>query len=247
MFTTLTKSTLLALLLAPLSTSQLTTSIRLPSPYQDNTHIAFLASLVGVSSSTTTLALHFDNQTNLRSAGYLIDHAPNTMTFSANAFAAVSTLPATLSTPAATVTYGCAFSAPTSAGGTCSFVSDGGDVKSKACAGYGAGKSAPAWCADGEEVPEEERKHAYGVEPQDVATYQVVITAGLEKLSATAGPSVEAKRPVATGAVTLQRGQNVVPLATATGSAPVEATGGAVAGRPAMVGLGVGVLAAMLM
>lgn len=120
-------------------------------------------------------------------------------------------------------------------------------MKSKACAGYGAGKSAPAWCADGEEVPEEERKHAYGVEPEDVATYQVVITAGLEKLSATAGPSVEAKRPVATGAVTLQRGQNVVPLATATGSAPVEATGGAVAGRPAMVGLGVGVLAAMLM
>ena len=116
-------------------------------------------------------------------------------------------------------------------------------MRRKAC----EGKSAPGWCADGGEVPEEERKHEYGVEPEDVATYQVVITAGLEKLSATAGPSVEAKRPVATGAVTLHRGQNVVPVATATGSAPVEATGGAVAGRPAVVGLGLGVLAAMLM
>ena len=232
-----------ALLLAATATAQLTTSIRMPSPYQDDTHIGFLASVVAVSGDKTTLALHFDNATNLRTAGYLIDHKPNTMTFQPSAFEAVSTIPASAATPASTVTYGCSFASPrsASAGGICSFVSDGPGLHASACAPYASAASAPAYCKDGSDLPESLRAHTYAIEDQDIATYQVVITAGTEKLSATAGATPSAGSPAPTGTLaSLHRGQNVVPVETGA-PAPAAATGAAgalFAVHPVVLGVG---------
>ena len=224
----------------------------MPSPYQDGTHIGFLASVVDVADGKTTLALHFDNKTDLKTAGYLIDHKPNTMTFFGNNFAAVSTQapsPDDDSAPTSTVTYGCAFTASASAGGICSFVSDSPALYSSACAPYATNAAgAPKYCAEGSTLPESARAHTYAIEPEDIATYEVVITAGTEKLSATAGATASSAvpTPTGTGAFTLHRGQNVVPVATGSAEAPAEATGAAVAVRPMVAGLGVVAAAAAL-
>ncbi|KAF1980443.1 hypothetical protein BU23DRAFT_562787 [Bimuria novae-zelandiae CBS 107.79] len=211
------------------ATAQLTTSIWMPSPYQDDINIGFLASVVGVNEGKTTLALHFDDQTDLKTAGYIIDHKPNTMTFEKGGFEAVSTESAQDDVPASTVTYGCQLNSPksASAGGVCSFVSDG---------------SALSDSAGG---------HTYSIEEEDIATYQVVITAGTEKLRATAGatPSSSGPAPTATLAFSLHRGQNVVPTATAPPDAPAQATGAAgvvLPLHPAVAGLGAAAMAFLL-
>ena len=54
----------------------------------------------------------------------------------------------------------------------------------------------PKWCYNGEEVPASVATSSYTVRKHDLATYQIVITAGGEKLSATA-----AARPKETGSV----------------------------------------------
>lgn len=209
---------LLALQQATPSTAYLTSSIRMPSPYRDDTHIGFLASVVGVSEGKTTLALHFDDQTDLQTAGYMIDHKPNTMTFQRDAFEAVSTQ----SAPSATVTYGCSFA---SSGGVCSFVEQGAEASA----------------------------HTYAIEEEDIATYQVVITAGTEKLSATAGATPHAGAPAPTGtlAVSLHRGQNVVPVETgaptAAPAAPAEGAAGALAAvHPLVLGAGAALVAMLV-
>lgn len=214
------------LVFAAVAAAQITTSIWMPSPYHD-TNIGFLASVVDINEGKTTLAMHFDNKTDLQTAGYMIEHKPYTMTFEADGFQAVSTEAAYDGKPESTVTYGCHTSTKSSSmGGVCSFVSD-----------------IPALHSSG--------AHTYSIEEEDVATYQVVITAGTEKLSATAGASPSNSAPVATGTggFTLQRGQNVIPTATGSPSAPAQETGAAgllLPMHPALAGLGAAAVAFLL-
>jgi hypothetical protein len=264
-----------ALLFAVAATAQVTTSIWMPSPYQDDTHIGFYASVVGVSEGKTTLALSFDNKTDLATAGYVVEDEPNTMTFYGNnRFESVTTTSEVDNGPALTMGYGCE---ETRAGAVCRFASEGPAVYSSKCASYsdytdvytttreiayGADYTVtetstidyrtrvPAYCKSGSTLPESVVAHTYSIEKHEIATYQVVITAGAEKLSATAGatPASSVPAPTGSGAFSLHRGQNVVP--TETGSAPVvQATGAAGALlplHPALAGLGAAAVAFML-
>lgn len=235
------------LVFATAATAQLTTSIWMPSPYQDDTHIGFLASVVGVSDGKTTLALHFDNSTDLKTAGYAIDHTPNTMTFGPNGFEAVSTIAASNDEPESTVTYGCELTSTKAAkaDGVCSFVSDSPTLYKSKCLSYSDDTDVPDYCKSGSVLPASVRAHTYAIEQEDIATYQVLVTAGLEKLSATAGatPATSFAIPTATGSFTLQRGQNTLP----TGAAEAAGAAGAILPlHPALAGLGAAAMAFLL-
>lgn len=268
-----------SLLFAATATAQVTTSMWMPSPYQEDTHIGFLASVVGVNDGKTTMALHFDNETDLATAGYIVDHKPNTMTFYGNTrFESVTT--ETSDGSPLTVMYGCEQTTArggASVGAMCKFASDGPAVYSSKCAPYsdytdvqtstkeipyGNGHTltettvidyrtrVPAYCKSGTTLPESAVAHTYAIEQNEIATYKVVITAGAEKLSATAGatPSNSSPAPTATGAFTLHKGQNAVP--TQTGSpAVVQETGAAgtvFPVHPALAGLGAAAVAFLL-
>ncbi|KAH7384523.1 hypothetical protein BKA66DRAFT_528761 [Pyrenochaeta sp. MPI-SDFR-AT-0127] len=81
--------------------------------------------------------------------------------------------------------------------------------------------SRPSWCTINSEDASEALVTTFAAEPELFATYQVVITAGLEKLDATQGAGASAP----TGSVTSSRGTGA--------AAPLKTMG------PAVVGLGV--------
>lgn len=95
-------------------------------------------------------------------------------------------------------------------------------------------RAAPSWCTD------EDRKEAYTttveIAPTDIATYQLVLTAGLEKLSATQGASVSGAgaKPTESGASS----NSVAPTSTNAASMPTFA--------PAVIGLGAAAAAIFL-
>ncbi|KAJ4360534.1 uncharacterized protein N0V89_001099 [Didymosphaeria variabile] len=253
----------------------------MPSPYQDDTHIGFYASVVGASEGKTTLALQFDNKTDLATAGYIVEDEANTMTFyGSSRFESVTTTTEVFDGPALTIGYGCQGTSArggASVGALCRFASEGPAVYSSVCERYSDYSDIytstqeiaygddytvtettiidyrtriPSYCKSGSTLPESVVAHTYAIEQEEIATYQVVITAGAEKLSATAGamPSNSGPVPTGTGAFTLHKGQNVVP--TETGSAaPVQETGAAGMNlplHPALAGLGAAAVAFLL-
>ncbi|KAK7188501.1 hypothetical protein DPSP01_010917 [Paraphaeosphaeria sporulosa] len=269
------------LLFAAAATAQVTTSIWMPSPYQEDTHIGFYASVVGVSEGKTTLALSFDNKTDLATAGYIVEDEPNTMTFyGSSRFESVTTTTDVSDGLALTMGYGCQETSArggVSVGAMCRFASEGPAVYSSVCEKYSDYTDVytttkefaygddytvtetttidyrtrvPSYCKSGSTLPESIIANTYMIEQEEIATYQVVITAGADKLSATAGatPSSSGPAPTGTGAFTLHKGQNVVP--TETGSAlPVQETGAAgalLALHPALAGLGAAAMAFLL-
>lgn len=265
---------------AAVASAQATTSLWMPSPYQEGTHIGFHASVVGVSEGKTTLALTFDNKTDLATAGYIVEDEPNTITFYGSSRFESITTTTDADGAALTMGYGCEETRAqggVSVGAMCRFASEGPAVYSSYCASYSdyTGVSiktkeltygddytvtetttidyrtrVPSYCKSGSKLPESIIANTYTIEQKEIATYQVVITAGADKLSATAGatPSSSGPAPTSTGAFTLYQGQNVVP--TQTGSAqPVHETGAAGALlplHPALAGLGAAAMAFLL-
>ena len=264
-------SILFTLFFAAVASAQVTTSLWMPSPYQDDTHIGFHASVVGVSEGKTTLALSFDNKTDLATAGYIVEDEPNTMTFYGSSRFESLTTTTDADGAALTMGYGChevSARGGVSVGAACRFASEGPAVYSSYCASYSdyTGVSTetrdhttttidyrtrvPSFCKSGSKLPESIIANTYTIEQKEIATYQVVITAGAEKLSATAGatPSSSVPAPTSTGAFKLHQGQNVVP--SQTGSAqPTHETGAAGALlplHPALAGLGAAAMAFLL-
>lgn len=271
---------LCSLFFAAVASAQVTTSLWMPSPYQGDTHIGFQASVVGVGEGKTTLALSFDNETDLATAGYIVEDEPNTMTFYGNSRFESLTTTTDADGAALTMGYGCQETSARggiSVGAVCRFASEGPAVYSSYCASYSdyTGVSiktkeithgddytatetttidyrtrVPSFCKSGSELPESLMANTYTIEQKEIATYQVVITAGAEKLSATAGatPSSSGPAPTGTGAFTLHQGQNVVP--SQTGSVqPAQETGAAGAllpPHPALAGLGAAAMAFLL-
>ncbi|KAJ4288392.1 hypothetical protein N0V90_011627 [Kalmusia sp. IMI 367209] len=267
------------LLLAAAVAAETTTSIWMPSPYNANeTHIGFYASVVGVSDGKTTLALQFDNNTNLRTAGYEIDDEPNTMTFfGSSRFESVTTSTELFDGPELTVMYGCQLTSGTyrrssTVGAVCRYSSDGPAVYSSFCGYYSDYTDVytrtmeytydepysvvtetttidyrtriPSYCESGSSLPDSVVANTYTIEKSEIATYQVVITAGEEKLSATAGATVSNGGAAITGT---GASPNNVP--TGTGGAPAEETGAAGAVlplHPALAGLGAAAMAFLL-
>ncbi|KAL5412687.1 hypothetical protein PMIN06_006177 [Paraphaeosphaeria minitans] len=261
------------LLFAAAATAQVTTSIWMPSPYQEDTHIGFYASVVGVSEGKTTLALSFDNKTDLATAGYIVEDEPNTMTFyGSSRFESVTTTTNVLDGPALTMVYGCQETSArggVSVGAVCRFASEGPAVYSSICEKYSDYTTTrefasgddytttidyrtrvPSYCKSGSTLPESIIANTYMIEQEEIATYQVVITAGADKLSATAGatPSSSGPAPTGTGEFMLHKDHKAGP--TETGSAqPVQETGAAgalLALHPALAGLGAAAMAFLL-
>ncbi|KAI8935117.1 hypothetical protein NX059_007711 [Plenodomus lindquistii] len=81
----------------------------------------------------------------------------------------------------------------------------------------------PEWCSDGQKAPSEGSITTYPALASSFATFQVIVTAGEEKLSATQGASVSPStvQPTATGS-------NTAAASTSGSSGDVQTTGAAV-------------------
>jgi hypothetical protein len=93
--------------------------------------------------------------------------------------------------------------------------------------------SAPSWCSDESYFPSSGYVSVTSVKREDFASYQVVITAGAEKLSATAKASASVTSPSATGSsATGSKTSASVATASKAAAAPMMTVG------PVVVGLG---------
>jgi hypothetical protein len=101
----------------------------------------------------------------------------------------------------------------------------------------------PEWCAeDPDNYPSSAFRSVFELPETDFATYQLIVTAGMEKLNATqgSGPTVASATPTSTG------DEAAAPFTTSESTGPAEFTGAAgemVAEGPLMVGLGAAVAA----
>ncbi|KAF2119954.1 hypothetical protein BDV96DRAFT_595559 [Lophiotrema nucula] len=102
----------------------------------------------------------------------------------------------------------------------------------------------PDFCTEGSTLPEDIAKTTMTVSRGYVQTYQVVITAGQEKLAATAGASVSNSGAPTTGTGAVATGAN------ASGTGPLQASGTGAApvmtAAPALLGLGAAMAAFVL-
>lgn len=272
------------LLLAATAAAETTTAIWMPSPWHANeTHIGFYASVVGVDGGKTTLALQFDNQTDLATAGYEFDDEPNTMTFfGSTRFESVMTSTAILDGSVLegselTAMYGCELASGThkrrsTLGAVCRHSLNGPAMHSSFCDNYSDSTTVstrtreheyddstvvetttidyrthvPDYCKSGASaLPDSLVVDTYSIEKSELATFQVIITAGEEKLSATAGATVSNTPAMVTGTGAI----HIPP--TGTGAEPAQVTGAGAAGamlplHPAIAGLGAAAMAFLL-
>ncbi|EAT79063.1 hypothetical protein HBH56_073600 [Parastagonospora nodorum] len=241
------------LFLAASVTAQLTTAIPLLRSGFGTDKIGFYASVIGVSGPNTTLAVTYDNGTDTRAVGLMREPttmtiSPNMFDFDTDVPTSSGTnfynlrcdLQASAD-PACTLSYNPSMARRV----LCpNMVSTTETIYQyyvhtyPARLGYEAGvetvmrditigvntRARPTWCTDSSYLPSEGLVERPSVSREDVASYQVVVTAGEEKLKATQGSGVSGS--VATPTVS-------VPLSTFTGAAaPVKTV------MPALVGFG---------
>lgn len=100
-------------------------------------------------------------------------------------------------------------------------------------------ESYPAWCKSGTSLPESEAVSVLTVAASRLQMYPIVITAGVEKLGASAGATPTTTGPQVTGA---SSGSGT----PTTGAASQQSTGAGVMVAPAFAGLGAAIAAYML-
>jgi hypothetical protein len=210
----------MSLLFAASATAQVTTSIMMYKPQFGTDKIGFLGSVIGVSNSHTTLALTYDNGTDIDAVGptlweaatnYHFGDESTTTTYPVSDAESytfrceIPTAPANAQ-PACTMSYG---------GALAPFIecyTDEGSVQQSSTlydtalytysgrGTYSAGVetitetyifgpntiSTPSWCSDENYFPSSGYVSVRSVKREDFASYQVVITAGAEKLRARA-------------------------------------------------------------
>lgn len=266
------------LFLAGTATAQITTSFwMIGNPSLGTDKIGYVASVIGVNDTTTTLLVEYDDETD--TSALSLGGGPYTMTFAPSVWEQHTNSriqettsgsdrydlrceqPAT-STDAASCTaiYGpgvarriqCNTGVPygrtvlqtvTHTFPARLSYSSGVETVVQTFAFNGTTRSTPAYCEDDEAYPSTDVTSTLTVAASNFGTYQVVITAGTEKLSATQGatPSTSSAAPT-------------VPIVTATGSivpsaSPPASTGAAAsvsAMGSMMVGVGSGVMAVVL-
>lgn len=251
----------LSLLVASVS-AQVTTSVWFPG-VSETEHIGYVASVIARSGDKTTLAVKFDDKTNTTSL-FAEENGPETITLAPNAWQVLTTTTFTGSgdyTNLAACSKG-----PDNA--ICTASSNGGFAWSELCRDHTEtgnqvtrtylytdrfssvesvtvsynplSNSYADFCkSSGTTLPESAAISVMTVGLSRIQAYPIVITAGLEKLEATAGAS-----PSTTGASVTGR-----PTGSQTTNAPAQQSTGAAAGgkiAPAFVGLGAAMAAYML-
>jgi hypothetical protein len=268
----------MSLLFAASATAQVTTSIVMYKPQFGTDKIGFLGSVIGVSNSHTTLALAYDNGTDVDALG--LDGDTQTVTVGPTLWEAATSVH--LGDDSTTTTYPVSDAEsfifrceiPTASanaqaactmsygGALAQFIecnTDEGSVQPASTSydtslytysgrgTYSAGVetvtetyifgpntiSAPSWCSDESYFPSSGYVSVTSVKREDFASYQVVITAGAEKLSATAKASASVTGPSATGSSATGSTASVsVATASKAAAAPIMTVG------PVVVGLG---------
>lgn len=255
-------------LFAASAAAQLTTSMWMPSSY-DPSEVGFYGSVVDVKDGKTTVALQFDDDTDMDSI-YVYDNTPETITIQGSTwFESVATTTERFEEGDMTYSIGCSVPARSRAKPTCTY-SMGGELAYKSyCSDYSSYTDAytstyeytytadewypetvetyirtvdyrtyiPEECSSGSTLPEDIAVQTVTMSRGYIETYQVVITAGEEKLSATAGSA-----PQGTGA---QATNGTITGGTPTANAP-QNTGAAapmVTQAPLLAGLGVAAMA----
>ncbi|KAH4408502.1 hypothetical protein HBI38_161250 [Parastagonospora nodorum] len=227
------------LFLATSATAQLTTAIPLLRSGFGTDKIGFYASVIGVSGPNTTLAVTYDNGTDTRAVGLMRE--PTTMTISPNMFDFDTDVP----TSSGTNFYNLRCDLQASADPACTLSYNPSMARRVLCPnmvsttemiyqyyvhtyparlGYEAGVETVMRDITMVYLPSEGLVERPSVSREVVASYQVVVTAGEEKLKATQGSGVSGSVATPTASV---------PLSTFTGAAaPVKTV------MPALVGFG---------
>ncbi|PSN74231.1 hypothetical protein BS50DRAFT_11130 [Corynespora cassiicola Philippines] len=273
-----------AILLSASAAAQFTTtSVWMPGSI-DSEYVGYYGSVVAKNGDTTTIALTVDNETDSSYVDYF-ENGPVSVTFHGEtAFDAVSTFSLLMDDAPVTVSHGCT-RAGRSAQAECTQVVDSDKLFEFYCSGisdgpitttmtysyqssveYDTQTFAPEdfgleFCTEGSTVPDSERISIYSVQPENIGSYQLVITAGVEKLEASAGSTPSATSASATasgtaaeasGSASGSRSGSAAASgqsgASGTAAAAPADTGAAVpkAAAPVLAGLGAAVVAFML-
>ncbi|KAF2740740.1 hypothetical protein EJ04DRAFT_164380 [Polyplosphaeria fusca] len=268
-----------SLLLAATATAQVTTSIRMPGNLDDY-DVGYYASVVGNSDGALTLALQYDNDTDIDALG-VYENAPETATLKGATWfeSVVTTTDPFENNAAMTMSLACQMPTAGRAKPTCVYSMGGELAFSSYCSDYSTytdvytttyvdsyssdefgpateytytetvdyGDYIPEFCTEGSTLPESIAVETVTLSKSYIGTYQVVITAGEEKLDATAAaaPSSGASQTASTtGAAPAPTGANGT-VTSGTASAPPQGTGAAplMTMAPALVGLGAAIAA----
>ncbi|KAF2010985.1 hypothetical protein BU24DRAFT_50425 [Aaosphaeria arxii CBS 175.79] len=229
--------------------AKLTTSIWMPNGMDDDS-VTFRGSVIGANKEAVTLALAYNEPYNASEPMATVTVAP---TF----WATQTTLTDPETSGDYTYSAQCSKAPRARAGASCSYSFAGVLAHAMACADFTQqaewttdSYTLPAWCTEGTELPASLARDVFTLAQSEIGTYEVIITAGEEKLSAvaTTGASVTPSSAQSTGSNTTPTGTGSSTAASAaqsgssgTGTATTSETGAAVPLRtmaPALAGFG---------
>lgn len=274
------------LLFAAAAAAEVTTSMWLPGPYSAE-DVGYVASVIGANGDTVTMVLEYDDETDFSSLGYYeYDNEPETITFhGSTSVENVVTTTDAFDGNELTISMGCekkgsrgravcAYSSngPAVYSSLCSYYSDYNEIVTSTevytfdnpssevtqIETYDYRSYIPDYClGSASTIPESELVQTMTMGSDYFETYQVVVTAGEEKLSATAGatPTDSAASATATGSgassgasFTAAPSGSGSPTASQSSGAPEQTTNAApmVTVAPMLAGLGAAVAAFVL-
>lgn len=235
---------LTTILFAAIAAAEVTTSMWVPSPYSPS-EVGFYGSVVGVDGERVTMAVKYNEETDLSTFGYEYSNEPQTITFiGSTSLESVITTTEPFNGGAFTMSMGCSMGSGNRAKPTCYVSSNGPAVYSQYCSGL-TQEETPDYCLSGSTVPSSIAVQTLPINRNDIQTLQIIITAGEEKLSATAGATVSTASPSATSAtssatvVQAQAQQTGASVSTPTSTAVYTGAAAPMATMvPALAGIG---------
>ncbi|KAF2247018.1 hypothetical protein BU26DRAFT_339781 [Trematosphaeria pertusa] len=212
-------SLLSAILFTTIATAEVTTSMWMPSPYSSE-EMGFYGSVVGADGDRLTLALTYDNETNTESLGFYDNSPETVTFVGSTSFEAVVTTADISDNTELTISLGCqarnrarptcyySSNGPAVYSSYCSeYLSYTDIITSTELYTYPSDENNPEtvvtrvetydyrdmipdFCLSGSTIPESMLVETITMNRNYVAIYQIVITAGEQKLKATAGATL---------------------------------------------------------